>query len=98
MNELDKLLKKAMQVADKKKRTAVLQARLESEAKSRVEKRQRFEELHSAFDAERFRYLVSTLEEFKDLDISEVRKTIDDAMQRSIIREMKDYKRVHANG
>lgn len=98
MNELDSLLKKAMRAANKKKHNMIVQARLESEAKIRVEKRQRFEELHAAFDAERFRFLISTLEQFKGLDISEARKSIDDAMERSLIREMKEYRKAHSNG
>jgi hypothetical protein len=86
---LDDLLIRVRKATDRKKK----QAQIEAEAKARVERKREIEELNAAFDAERFRFLVATLSEFKGMDIMAIRKRVDDAIEQSIIREANAQRR-----
>lgn len=73
--------------ATKAQRRRQRQADLEAEAMERVQRKRKLEELTAAFDAERFRFLATTMLEFKGMDIAAVRKKVDDEMERSVIRD-----------
>lgn len=86
---LDDLLQRAI----KAQKRRVKQAELEAEAAERVEKKRKIEELNAAFDAERFRFLAASLPQYAGLEVTSVRKLIDDEMERSIIKDFNQRRR-----
>lgn len=89
LDPLDRLLRKALKLAQKNRK----QIELELEAAQRVQKLRRAEELASAFDAERFRFLMSYLEDYNHLEINQARKVIDTMIQQQEIREFNDKRK-----
>lgn len=89
---LQDLLQRAIALAKKKQKLAVVA----EEAKIRAEKKRRFEELSSTFDAERFRFLVTTLPQFSEMDIFTIRKLVDDEMEKGFIRDFNTQRKAKA--
>lgn len=89
---LQDLLHRAMSLARKKQKLAIV----EEEAKARVEKKRKVEELSSTFDAERFRFLITTLPQFSGMDLTSIRKQIDDQIERSFIRDFNSQRKAKA--
>lgn len=87
---LEDLLARAVKAQRRKQK----QAELEAEALERVEKKRKIEELNSAFDSERFRFLASILPQYMGRDLSTVRRMVDDEIEKSIVREYNEKRKV----
>lgn len=89
VDSLDSLLRKALKLAAKNRK----QIELEKEAAERQAKLRKLEEFASAFDAERFRFLVSYLPDYSYLEINQARKLIDTMIQQQEIRAFNDKRK-----
>lgn len=89
IDPLNALLRRAMSLQKQKQKQEIL----EKEASERVTKLQRLEEFASAFDAERFRFLVTSRPEFSGRELNSIRKQIDLEIEQSIIRDLSAAKR-----